>query len=68
VYIIPGSSESGAVPKTTFRVPPDFPVALELVLVLDELPQAATARAAPSTATAAGAVLNSLIEFLLLEV
>jgi hypothetical protein len=58
VYIIPGSSESGAVPKTTFRVPPDLVlVGVELepeeeLDELDELPHAATAIDALSAPTA----------------
>jgi hypothetical protein len=52
VYIIPGSNESGGVPKTTLKVPPDLAAPLELDDddddVFDELPQAATARAEPN--------------------
>jgi hypothetical protein len=57
VYIIPGSSESGAVPNKTVIVPPDFPLELvELDDELEELPQAASAIAEPTATTAIEAV------------
>jgi hypothetical protein len=66
---MPGSSESGAVPNTWVIVPPDFPLVVVDVfdVVVELLPHAASALAAPSAATAIKTERNFVLMILLLR-